>query len=84
MALRYKRIPGEVSDRFAVGLKKQGVVLPLRFGDEDSCTAVDANGHVVFTVDVNREMPDLQAEEITVRILQAINVCGGFILDLDK
>lgn len=53
------------------------ISLPLRQADDDAPTIVDASGVDVFTVDVNRDRPDDEAEGIALFLMNAINAIGA-------
>ena len=67
-----------ISSQFVALLQEQNVRLPLRMADEDVGVVLDADGRDVFTVDVNRERGDLEANLIAEWIVLAVNTCGGF------
>ncbi|AID18381.1 hypothetical protein PPF1_68 [Rhizobium phage vB_RleM_PPF1] len=67
------------STLFSAALGHLNIRLPLHH-DEACCgTLVDADGNMVFVVDVNRERPDAEVRDIAELLMLAINVHGGFM-----
>ena len=67
------------STLFSAALAHLNIRLPLRH-DETCCgTLVDADGNMVFVVDVNRERPDAEVRDIAELLQLAINVHAGFM-----
>lgn len=71
----------ETTQKFCNDLAATNVKLPLSIHEEDDAAIIDADGHYVLTVDVNRERPDHEACKIALWIVLAVNTCGGFKAD---
>lgn len=52
------------------------VRLPLRRSADDPCTASGPDGRPVFTVDVNSDLPDEDAIQITELLIELVNAAG--------
>lgn len=58
-------------------LARLGRPLPWRLSPEDPGVILDAEGWDVCTIDVNREMPDAEAEALARAILAAVTGAPG-------
>lgn len=56
----------------------QNVELPLCLSDDDVGVVLDRHGCDVFTVDVNNERPDEEAQSIAFLIVECVNEAAGF------
>ncbi|MBY5849637.1 hypothetical protein HFN51_03570 [Rhizobium leguminosarum] len=67
------------STLFSAALSHLNIRLPLRHDETHCGTLVDADGNMVFVVDVNRERPDAEVRDIAELLQLAINVHAGFM-----
>lgn len=76
--LTHQEIRPRAFDKFHADLEACNVRLPLSTGEDQCGVVFDATGRDVFTVDINRERPDIEAYKIASLIVLATNICGGF------
>lgn len=69
----------DASARFSVALGHLNIRMPLRHDATCCGTIVDADGKMVFVVDMNSERPDAEVTDIAELMLLAINVHAGFL-----
>lgn len=65
-------------DLFANELRERGYRLPFAPDPEDLGSVLDAGGNHVFTVDVNGDREDADADATRRLIIAAVNHCAGF------
>lgn len=68
----------ETTVQFVKAMADIDVKLPLNISPDEVGVVVDADGHAVFVLDVDNDLPD---ETVTLRamwIVLAVNTCGGF------
>ncbi|MBB3297856.1 MULTISPECIES: hypothetical protein [unclassified Rhizobium] len=69
----------DASTLFSVALGHLKIRLPLHHDESHCGTIADADGNMVFVVDVNRERSDAEVRDIAELLLLAINVHAGFL-----
>ncbi|MBB4520519.1 UNVERIFIED_ORG: hypothetical protein M2435_001299 [Rhizobium sophorae] len=69
----------QASTLFTAALSGLDIRMPLRHDATHCGTIVDADGNMVFVVDVNRERSDAEVTDIAELMLLAINVHAGFL-----
>lgn len=65
------------ADRFTAAAELLGVRLPLRHDATCCGTIVDADGNMVFVVDMHSERPDAEVADIAELLTLAINTHAG-------
>ncbi|MDI6834873.1 MAG: hypothetical protein QMD99_04045 [Rhizobiaceae bacterium] len=65
-------------DLYANELRERGYRLPFAPDPDDMGSVLDAGGNHVFTVDVNSDREDADADATRRLIITAVNHCAGF------
>lgn len=66
---------------YAASIGQLNFPLPWAVSHEEIGTIRDATGRLVAVVDPERTLSDIKAYELSLRVIQAVNTCGGFDLD---
>ena len=69
---------------YAEGIETLNHPLPWSISNEEVGVIYDAKGKVVGVVDVGRNLSDNDALLLAFGIVQAVNTCGGFTVNMPK
>lgn len=67
------------STLFTSALTRLDIRMPLRHDTTHCGTIVDADGNMVFVIDIHGERQDEEVEDIAALLLLALNVHAGYL-----
>lgn len=73
------RSAADPSTLFTSALARLDIRMPLRHDTTYCGTIVDADGKMVFVIDVHGERPDEEVEDIAALLLLALNIHAGYL-----